>query len=613
MEEIISNYAPAQVRELTIKNREFIVRRLVGEVTEENVQVLQFLDCLKDIDRCAEENMQVCGEILAKYAREHAITKSMIDWFSANYPIKIYKAILGGRKMVEFFDEKDRNSIFNYALKMKGKKISDLSGIENVINPKDKGAVGNRLQEYFGIPKNSSTEPDFEEAKIELKTFGYWNDDGKVKADQRLALSKINFMEFEKEVPFVESHLYRKCRTMLFIAYLLRMQQARMDSEIKHVRLYEFDKIVKSDLEQIKKDYNNIIKKIRDGKASQLSEGDTEFLGAARTGEKNSKLEIAPKDDEALPRRFVLKHSYMSYLIREYIEPEKEFDKKIPKSKKKYQIKIPRGKSFEEWLNRIDSVYGGKTARKIAKLTSIKTIVGSIDWTKKNAYQRIGQAMLGIKSNKDKYLLMTNTVVKSVRISKTGRVKEDWSFPNFCVEDIIYQEWEESEVFSYLSEQRILMQIFIEKDEDYVYAGHLFLKFTPEQLDEGVKDTWEDFKKKITEGIDFKLVKNKKSFIIQSEVKGKTEGQIGVIKLHAGDVTYDIDRNHITGSDAEATKVLDENTVNGRFVWKPNNKEKYGCTLPNGDVITKQSFWLNRDFVLEYIRENRPDFLYDKE
>ena len=37
--------------------------------------------------------MNVCGQILSKYARENEITKMMIDKFIVNYPIKIYKAI----------------------------------------------------------------------------------------------------------------------------------------------------------------------------------------------------------------------------------------------------------------------------------------------------------------------------------------------------------------------------------------------------------------------------------------------------------------------------------------------------------------------------------------
>ena len=44
-QEISSNFAPAAVRKIMIKNRPYIIRRPVAEVTEENVSVLQFLDC----------------------------------------------------------------------------------------------------------------------------------------------------------------------------------------------------------------------------------------------------------------------------------------------------------------------------------------------------------------------------------------------------------------------------------------------------------------------------------------------------------------------------------------------------------------------------------------
>lgn len=93
IEEITSNFAPAQIRELTIKDRKYILRRPAVEVTDENVVVLQFLDCLKDLEKCAEEEPEVCGQILTGYAREHALTKTVIDKFISNYPLKIYKAI----------------------------------------------------------------------------------------------------------------------------------------------------------------------------------------------------------------------------------------------------------------------------------------------------------------------------------------------------------------------------------------------------------------------------------------------------------------------------------------------------------------------------------------
>ncbi len=92
-EEITSNFAPAQIRELTIKGHKYVLRRPAVEVTDENVAVLQFLDCLKDLEKCAEAEPAVCGQILTDYATKHALTKTMVDRFLVNYPLKIYKAI----------------------------------------------------------------------------------------------------------------------------------------------------------------------------------------------------------------------------------------------------------------------------------------------------------------------------------------------------------------------------------------------------------------------------------------------------------------------------------------------------------------------------------------
>ena len=66
-EEITSNLAPAAVRELTIKDRKYIVRRPVVEINEENAVILQFLDCLKDMDKCAESDLEMCG---CRYLRQ---------------------------------------------------------------------------------------------------------------------------------------------------------------------------------------------------------------------------------------------------------------------------------------------------------------------------------------------------------------------------------------------------------------------------------------------------------------------------------------------------------------------------------------------------------------
>lgn len=93
IQEITSNNAPATVRKVKIGNTKYIIRKPCVEITDENVIILQFLDCLKDIDKYAEESLDNCGKILTNFASQHHITKSMIDSEISNYPIRIYKAI----------------------------------------------------------------------------------------------------------------------------------------------------------------------------------------------------------------------------------------------------------------------------------------------------------------------------------------------------------------------------------------------------------------------------------------------------------------------------------------------------------------------------------------
>lgn len=95
---------------MTIKNRKYILRRPVAEVTDENVAVLQLWDCLKELERCAEEEPEVCGRILTGYAREHALTKSAADRFLASYPLKIYKAIY--ETGVEYVSARGQGNIY---------------------------------------------------------------------------------------------------------------------------------------------------------------------------------------------------------------------------------------------------------------------------------------------------------------------------------------------------------------------------------------------------------------------------------------------------------------------------------------------------------------------
>ena len=111
-------------------------------------------------------------------------------------------------------------------------------------------------------------------------------------------------------------------------------------------------------------------------------------------------------------------------------------------------------------------------------------------------------------------------------------------------------------------------------------------------------------------GIRFTLEKRKNDVIIHSNIQGKTENQMGLIKVH-GQSTYDIDRKNIIGVDEISEQYIEKNTVNGRFVQREEKKDTFGCELPNGDIIGKQSYWLNNDFVLNYIKEHSDELAYN--
>ncbi|GIR20255.1 hypothetical protein CM15mP35_05160 [bacterium] len=76
-------------------------------------------------------------------------------------------------------------------------------------------------------------------------------------------------------------------------------------------------KFTNSEIAQIRDDWNFIKNKVANGKAHEISGGDTLFLEAATTGGKNQKYVAQPFSDElAHPRRFALKPAFVTTLLK---------------------------------------------------------------------------------------------------------------------------------------------------------------------------------------------------------------------------------------------------------------------------------------------------------
>jgi hypothetical protein len=91
-EEITSNNIAAIVREVSIGNRVYIVRRAPVEVNEGNHLVLQLLELLKDIDEYSDDERNARQQ-MTDYIRRFQITRDAVDRYIGFFPLKVYKSI----------------------------------------------------------------------------------------------------------------------------------------------------------------------------------------------------------------------------------------------------------------------------------------------------------------------------------------------------------------------------------------------------------------------------------------------------------------------------------------------------------------------------------------
>lgn len=210
---------------------------------------------------------------------------------------------------------------------LEGKTLSQITeAIKNTDSESrvtTKGDVGYVIEKgFFGIDKNSDTEPDITHLGVEVKTcpLKYNASKDRLSVKEPLSLNIINYMEEYKNNDIKESSLYKKNKKMLMVLYIHDKEKKRSDYLIKYVFLWEMDEKV---LDELRPDYNLIIKKIREGKAHEIHQTDNKFLTLCpkHSGDfkdqncKKSKRPQPFSDKVAEVRAFRLKNRYMNIII----------------------------------------------------------------------------------------------------------------------------------------------------------------------------------------------------------------------------------------------------------------------------------------------------------
>ena len=201
---------------------------------------------------------------------------------------------------------------------------SSIYGSSEVTETKrNKGNLGQIIEEkFFHYECNSDSRADFHEAGVELKVTPYRiNQNGSLSAKERLILTMIDYFQVVNET-FEESHFWNKSKLILLIYYLYMKEiKYNLDYKIGYSRLFTPPA---QDVKIIRHDYYIIVSKIKEGKAHELSEGDTLYLGAAPKAATSKDRRKQPFSNElAKPRAFAFKNSYMTYVLNNYIVPGK--------------------------------------------------------------------------------------------------------------------------------------------------------------------------------------------------------------------------------------------------------------------------------------------------
>ena len=451
------------------------------------------------------------------------------------------------------YNEKSIDSIMEYAEGLIGKTFGEIDKNERLGDNRGKGNLGQVVEEsYFGYDINSRAEADFSHVGVELKVTPFKvNKNKTISAKERLVLNIINYME-EYKKDFYESSFWQKNNKLLLVFYQWKKELDKKDYVVKDIMLHEFSE---EDLVVIKDDWNTIVNKIKEGKAHELSEGDTNYLAACSKGANKNSVRMQPFSNElAMQRAYSLKSSYMTSLIRKRLGVKDDEVVSILKGTKM---------TIEQLLECKFEKFYGKSIDDICKELNVD-IYAENGKLPKNYVQMIVSRILGLTTNdlnKIEEFSKANIKFKTIRIEKNGKIKEHMSFPTFKYKEIIKEDWYNSNLRNLFEEQKYLFVVFRYDENNVLRLDKIKLWNMPiSVLDTYVKDTWEETVRVIKEGV-------------KIEIKGRK--------------TYD----NLPGP-----------KFNGICHTRPhaiNSDDTY--ELPDGRKLVKKCFWLDKDYILNIV------------
>jgi DNA mismatch repair protein MutH len=456
------------------------------------------------------------------------------------------------------YDSTNSDSIISYAKKLTGKTLRETCG-DQIINHnyKGKGNWGQILEKYyFGYEPNSKAEPDFPSAGLEVKSTPLKIvRKTELNAKERLVLNIINYLDIVNE-DFEDSSFYKKNKHLLLIFFKHEYNIDILDFVIKIVGDWKFPE---ADLKIIKNDWNIIYNKIKQGEAHELSEGDTFYLGATTKGGKGGNLRKQPNNNELAKQRcYSFKPKYLNHILASLnTDKSKSFGKLLNSP-----IELNYKTLEDIVLDKFKPYIGNTTDEIISKLPSIK-----FNKKSKQLYHSISKAMMGVDIKKEiEEFDKADIQIKAIRIKTNNLPKENISFPAFKYNELINEDWDESE-FKEILESKFLFVFFTFDNKNILTLKKVKFWNMPTKDIEIAKRVWDETKKIVSNG---DIVKGFKGKVRQTNFPNLKFNKVSHVRPH------------------------------GR-----NSKDTY--PLPVKDKITqaeeytKYGFWINNSYIRDEI------------
>lgn len=465
------------------------------------------------------------------------------------------------------YDKTSPQSILAHARLLLGKSLHDLYPAAMPLST-GKGDLGQCVEVFhFGYKINGVAEADFKEAGLELKCTPLKTlKEGSMVSKERLVLNIIDYVkEFDRS--FETSSFMHKNALLLLMFYLHVKGVCTLDMVFKIIRPW---RIPEEDLKIFMDDWNVIHEKIAKGLAHELSEGDTLYLAACIKGSKGGANKKPQKVGGILAdqRAYTIKSAYLNQIIVDSLSHPDMFDGVTMTAKQKHAIEkkkaecgsvvrsigdYKRGETFEQLVERRFKSYIGMTVFEIAK-----KLHATISPSPKAVSYSLCRVILGVRESRIAEFEKAGLQLKTIRLEQNGNLKEAMSFQTIKYKEIVGEdEWSESDWYGTIAARRFFFVVFRKRTGGTpidAVLERVFFWSMPRKDIELAREFWQDTRDKVRAGDYMHFIKSKEHPVCHIRPKAK----------NAADMTE----------------------------------------TPQGGKAKKLCYWLNRDYILEIVREH---------